>query len=344
LRPGLADPPYKLGPEFKRALSLWNPLDYLRLLYWVFFHPQWIREYVKWRAPEYPQNPLPSETWALLKGNKHIRSLTAQAFLLIPLLAAAMLMILSAVGVPTDIIKGVAFGVAFGVAGGVAFGLLFLLSFGLAQLRIPLYLFYYPPPLAAKFDGLIWLPLPGLQRSLVKALDENKPAGIALCKEYLDFTMQFIPVEGAVNRVMKEDAAGAHSWCRLLLQYDLDGLIHSGTVSLRNRLWDQFYYGLLVIPNGKRRKWFPLTPRTDTPDRTVCAGFNVLRSTGRLGFKLGRDDVPEALDSALNYFRQASQVNHAYETINAYALLRDSLVCKTALNIAALFSRSALPL
>ncbi len=36
-----------LAPKLKRPLSLWNPLDYLLLLYWVFYFPQAIRWYVK---------------------------------------------------------------------------------------------------------------------------------------------------------------------------------------------------------------------------------------------------------------------------------------------------------
>jgi len=40
-------PRLDLAPQLKRPLSLWNPLDYLRLLYWVFFFPQALRWYVE---------------------------------------------------------------------------------------------------------------------------------------------------------------------------------------------------------------------------------------------------------------------------------------------------------
>jgi hypothetical protein len=30
-------PRLDLAPKLSRPLSLWNPFDYLRLLYWVFF-------------------------------------------------------------------------------------------------------------------------------------------------------------------------------------------------------------------------------------------------------------------------------------------------------------------
>ena len=39
-------PKLNLAPKLKRPLSLWNPLDYLRLLYWVFFFPQAIQWYL----------------------------------------------------------------------------------------------------------------------------------------------------------------------------------------------------------------------------------------------------------------------------------------------------------
>ena len=36
-----------LAPKRRQPLSLWNPLDYLQLLGWVFFFPQALRWYVK---------------------------------------------------------------------------------------------------------------------------------------------------------------------------------------------------------------------------------------------------------------------------------------------------------
>ncbi len=47
-------PRLDLAPQLKRPLSIWNPLDYLRLLYWVFFFPQALRWYTEkyggWRG------------------------------------------------------------------------------------------------------------------------------------------------------------------------------------------------------------------------------------------------------------------------------------------------------
>ena len=45
-------PRLDLAPKLNRPLSLFNPLDYLRLLYWVFFFPQAIRWYVETFKPE----------------------------------------------------------------------------------------------------------------------------------------------------------------------------------------------------------------------------------------------------------------------------------------------------
>src|SRR5919202_835294 len=39
-------PRLDLAPKLRRPLSLWNPLDYLRLLYWIFLFPQALRKYV----------------------------------------------------------------------------------------------------------------------------------------------------------------------------------------------------------------------------------------------------------------------------------------------------------
>ncbi|NCR23704.1 MAG: ATP-binding protein, partial [Microcystis aeruginosa L111-01] len=43
-------PTINLAPKLKRDLSLWNPFDYLLLLYWVFYFPQAIGWYVETRG------------------------------------------------------------------------------------------------------------------------------------------------------------------------------------------------------------------------------------------------------------------------------------------------------
>ena len=52
-------PRMDLAPKLQRPLQPWNPLDYLRLLYWVFFFPQALRWYV---------GPLPTRSIVRPKG------------------------------------------------------------------------------------------------------------------------------------------------------------------------------------------------------------------------------------------------------------------------------------
>jgi hypothetical protein len=70
-----------LAPKLKRPLSLWNPLDYLLLLYWVFYFPQAIRWYVENFCE--PLHKSKSLTWRQLFKNSHFkRQLVIMCFLL----------------------------------------------------------------------------------------------------------------------------------------------------------------------------------------------------------------------------------------------------------------------
>jgi hypothetical protein len=63
-------PRLNLAPNLRKPLSLWNPLDYLRLLYWVFFFPQALQWYV--------------DTFRSQKRNNHIQlQLFIQSWLLV---------------------------------------------------------------------------------------------------------------------------------------------------------------------------------------------------------------------------------------------------------------------
>ena len=66
-----------LAPKLKRPLSLWNPLDYLLLLYWVFYFPQAIRWYVETFCEPLPEsNRLTWEQrWELIQNNPRKRQL-----------------------------------------------------------------------------------------------------------------------------------------------------------------------------------------------------------------------------------------------------------------------------
>lgn len=121
-------PRLDLSPRLKRTLSLWNPLDYLRLLYWVFFFPQAIRWYVEqFGNPKYSYKK-GSGTWKkfreALREDPIISRLLVQAFALMCIPAVSISWGLSAVGVPinwSSVISGMAGGVGIGVFIGVLF-------------------------------------------------------------------------------------------------------------------------------------------------------------------------------------------------------------------------------
>jgi hypothetical protein len=55
-------PRLDLAPRLKRRLQPWNPLDYLRLLYWVFFFPQALR-WFDWDLVRFGAVPLRRALW-----------------------------------------------------------------------------------------------------------------------------------------------------------------------------------------------------------------------------------------------------------------------------------------
>ncbi|WP_414621742.1 ATP-binding protein [Calothrix sp. CCY 0018] len=123
-------PRLDLAPKLTRPLSLWNPLDYLRLLYWSFFFPQALRWYVKTFGDGYI--PLIEMNWrnGLEKLHKNVkrRELLFQGVVLTVITPVAVCLLLQNIGLPISwasvafgVAVGVTFGVTFGVAGGVAF-------------------------------------------------------------------------------------------------------------------------------------------------------------------------------------------------------------------------------
>lgn len=131
-------PRLDLAPKLNRPLSLWNPLDYLRLLYWVFFFPQALRWYVETFGTE--ENDIESvpvrQFINTLRIDPAQRNLFIQANLLmltVPVGLAYLLQIAGmeitrlgvAFGIITGVIAGVAYGVTYGIARGVSFGMVF---------------------------------------------------------------------------------------------------------------------------------------------------------------------------------------------------------------------------
>ena len=71
-------PRLNLAPQLNRPLSLWNPLDYVRLLYWTFFFPQALRWYVRqFGKPEYQEGHV--TVWQTLRNDPIQRRLILQA-------------------------------------------------------------------------------------------------------------------------------------------------------------------------------------------------------------------------------------------------------------------------
>ncbi len=120
-------PRLDLAPKLKRPLSLWNPLDYLRLLYWVFYFPQAVRWYVSTFGSESSLEDAKTwrEKWEWLRQNSVQRQLILQSFVLIIVIPIGFNLLLEQIGVPINW-RGVASGMASGVILGVMLALAFV--------------------------------------------------------------------------------------------------------------------------------------------------------------------------------------------------------------------------
>ncbi|MBP0028428.1 AAA-like domain-containing protein [Roseofilum sp. Guam] len=137
-------PRLDLAPKLNRPLSLWNPLDYLRLLYWVFYFPQALRWYVNTFGGGYiPREEMNlRKGWQILRENPIQRQLLIQGILLILTIPTSFCWFLEqfgfviiwdsvAFGVAMGVVLGVAFGVAMGVVSGVGMGVVMGVAFSL---------------------------------------------------------------------------------------------------------------------------------------------------------------------------------------------------------------------
>ncbi|NEQ69392.1 MAG: ATP-binding protein [Symploca sp. SIO2D2] len=115
-------PRLDLAPKLKRPLSLWNPLDYLRLLYWVFYFPQALRWYVDIFGGGYiPEGEMNwRKRWELLRQNPIQRQLLIQGLVLTIATPLLLGLLLQGIGIPINRFE-IAFGVALGMAFGVSF-------------------------------------------------------------------------------------------------------------------------------------------------------------------------------------------------------------------------------
>jgi hypothetical protein len=71
-------PPLPYAPRRNRPLSLWNPLDYLVLLYWVFYFPQALRWYVE----TFGTSPAETNIWQAIREDAVQHRLAIQGLVL----------------------------------------------------------------------------------------------------------------------------------------------------------------------------------------------------------------------------------------------------------------------
>ncbi|CBN58671.1 MULTISPECIES: AAA family ATPase [Kamptonema] len=120
-------PRLDLAPKLSHPLSLWNPLDYLRLLYWVFFFPQALPFYIDtFGGNGFKEAKTLKDKWEWLRKNPIQRRLTLQALALIFVIPIGLNLFMKTIGIPINssvFSWGMAWGVAWGVAWGIQWGI-----------------------------------------------------------------------------------------------------------------------------------------------------------------------------------------------------------------------------
>jgi hypothetical protein len=131
-------PRLDLAPKLRRPLSLWNPLDYLRLLYWVFYFPQALRCYLN----TFGNKSIPEGKMSLHKGLKWLslnpieRQLILQGLALTVIIPLGVGVIFRARGFSVNwsvVLGGFFFGLVSGLVGGVTVGKKFGVEPGIAS-------------------------------------------------------------------------------------------------------------------------------------------------------------------------------------------------------------------
>ncbi len=75
-------PRLDLAPRLRRRLQPWNPLDYVRLLYWVFFFPQALRWYEQTFADPQYRDVTGREVWMVIQRDSVRRDLALMGLFL----------------------------------------------------------------------------------------------------------------------------------------------------------------------------------------------------------------------------------------------------------------------
>ena len=90
--------PLPYAPRRSKPLSLWNPLDYLVLLYWVFYFPQALRWYVE----TFGLLSVETNGWQAVRQDRIQRHLVFQSILIILALPFTLWTFLHWLGLPVD--------------------------------------------------------------------------------------------------------------------------------------------------------------------------------------------------------------------------------------------------
>ena len=296
-------PRLDLAPKLKRPLSLWNPLDYLRLLYWVFFFPQAVRWYESTFGGESNLKDAKTwrEKWEWLRQNSVQRQLILQALMLIIVIPVGLSRFLEEIGiyiywfgvafgvalgvasgVASGVALGVASGVAWGVAWGVAFGVALGVASGVAIARPENWLFALPftllqrQQLNRQFPHITPLPLPYLSPQIANWLRRDWETGLHNINQLLRFTLQFIPVVKAVNRVLAETPKDQLIYRVAQLSedpYDWK-LVRFASASLSEEMKSEAVEAFFILPWRQQiQARFQTEIRLNTPARASAAGF-----------------------------------------------------------------------
>lgn len=227
-------PTINLAPKLRRDLSLWNPFDYLLLLYWVFYFPQAVRWYVETRGG----------------GDNHPVQLRLgiQGLLLTVITPLIICSIAANLGLSVDW-GGVVWGVVWGVSGVVFIFAFFRLDNWLIGLLAG--------PQGRLFPRITLLPLPGLTSTLQQWLQQDWETAINNLNQYLRYSRQFIPVLAAVNRVLPQFPEAE-------IIYRVSRLAENPSD------WQLLKY---ASASAKLFSWSDSQIRLDTPARAAAAGF-----------------------------------------------------------------------
>ena len=339
-------PKLNLAPRLTRPLSLWNPLDYFRLLYWVFYFLQAIRWYVEvfgrdeedfsevrgWqkKLQWFQESPIQSQLW--------LQDLIVQVIapIVICYLCEQLGLVVSW--------GGVAFGVAFGVAGGVAFGVAFGSSYGLsislASLRPDLWLWGLRPGTRRFWQQQWHLPrmtiLPQLQLSqtLKQWLQNDWVAGLEVIDQLQRYTVQLIPALQAINFVLARTSSEqliSHVAQLSESPHDWD-IVKYSSASVNDRLKEDFINRLFIAPPFLKRRWLKNINsdiRTNTPARATTAGFWYLH-----------EKLPLKAEQA---FEVVKTFPYGEEMLSLSHTLKHCQTCDTLTDIAALTFQSPPP-